>query len=566
MEPTRETDKVRSQLLSEHLGISGSCNPWGDPKIDEEHHWKKRKAEGRGLKSSQEVADETMKIICELENVKRRRENRLLEQEQLEDQRSLLARDKDKDKIRQWHMNSRLFQLQAKRERAISRLHQKRLKMLDFFVVGIEILENETYLPLQFPSTSIDKYLSCLPVETLDSLREEILDHLGPNVLPEDKKHQQLWRSVGFLVLEALKSALNPNRKSGVPQSVQTRVNQFLENKSLEEINKLEISVKAKLSKIGDGDPTFWETIESKIPTYQAVYICQDFINTVESKLKDLGKDETEGRDQAIQNVAQPQQCVWNSELDETSTTDLKSQNESRFENLVSLEIADLPKGAVLIDPEEDAKRREEQKNKSRKQFIDLINDLTPLDQETLQDILSMTSSVVHPKTTNADQVKNDRNFDAFIRGEKQDLTADDTVMTESNEYEIEQNPSWATKFQTRKPRYFNRVRTGFEWNKYNQTHYDYDNPPPRQVMGYKFNIYYPDLVNKKATPTWEIKQSDVPGTVILIFKAGPPYLDIAFQILNREWEINRNDGFRSCFDRDILQLYFNFKRYRYRR
>eukprot|EP00917_Polyrhabdina_sp_WS-2016_P005904 GHVP01013148.1.p1 GENE.GHVP01013148.1~~GHVP01013148.1.p1 ORF type:complete len:508 (+),score=84.65 GHVP01013148.1:807-2330(+) len=507
-----------------------------------------------------------MKIICELENVKRRRENRLLEQEQLEDQRSLLARDKDKDKIRQWHMNSRLFQLQAKRERAISRLHQKRLKMLDFFVVGIEILENETYLPLQFPSTSIDKYLSCLPVETLDSLREEILDHLGPNVLPEDKKHQQLWRSVGFLVLEALKSALNPNRKSGVPQSVQTRVNQFLENKSLEEINKLEISVKAKLSKIGDGDPTFWETIESKIPTYQAVYICQDFINTVESKLKDLGKDETEGRDQAIQNVAQPQQCVWNSELDETSTTDLKSQNESRFENLVSLEIADLPKGAVLIDPEEDAKRREEQKNKSRKQFIDLINDLTPLDQETLQDILSMTSSVVHPKTTNADQVKNDRNFDAFIRGEKQDLTADDTVMTESNEYEIEQNPSWATKFQTRKPRYFNRVRTGFEWNKYNQTHYDYDNPPPRQVMGYKFNIYYPDLVNKKATPTWEIKQSDVPGTVILIFKAGPPYLDIAFQILNREWEINRNDGFRSCFDRDILQLYFNFKRYRYRR
>ena len=32
-------------------------------------------------------------------------------------------------------------------------------------------------------------------------------------------------------------------------------------------------------------------------------------------------------------------------------------------------------------------------------------------------------------------------------------------------------------------PRYFNRVHTGFEWNKYNQTHYDFDNPPPKIVQ-----------------------------------------------------------------------------------
>lgn len=29
----------------------------------------------------------------------------------------------------------------------------------------------------------------------------------------------------------------------------------------------------------------------------------------------------------------------------------------------------------------------------------------------------------------------------------------------------------------------------GFEWNKYNQTHYDVDNPPPKIVQGYKFNV-----------------------------------------------------------------------------
>jgi hypothetical protein len=39
--------------------------------------------------------------------------------------------------------------------------------------------------------------------------------------------------------------------------------------------------------------------------------------------------------------------------------------------------------------------------------------------------------------------------------------------------------------------------RAGYEWNKYNQTHYDYDNPPPKVVQGYKFNILYHDLIDK---------------------------------------------------------------------
>lgn len=61
----------------------------------------------------------------------------------------------------------------------------------------------------------------------------------------------------------------------------------------------------------------------------------------------------------------------------------------------------------------------------------------------------------------------------------------------------------WSDKYRPRKPRYFNRVHTGFEWNKYNQTHYDMDNPPPKIVQGYKFNIFYPDLINKSDTPEY---------------------------------------------------------------
>ncbi|CAG0898222.1 unnamed protein product, partial [Cyprideis torosa] len=110
-------------------------------------------------------------------------------------------------------------------------------------------------------------------------------------------------------------------------------------------------------------------------------------------------------------------------------------------------------------------------------------------------------------------------------------------------------------------------VHTGFEWNKYNQTHYDIDNPPPKIVQGYKFNIFYPDLIDKGTAPSYSLSSDeDNRDFAILRFTAGPPYEDIAFKIVNREWEYSYRKGFRCQFQNNIFQLWFHFKRYRYRR
>jgi len=121
-------------------------------------------------------------------------------------------------------------------------------------------------------------------------------------------------------------------------------------------------------------------------------------------------------------------------------------------------------------------------------------------------------------------------------------------------------------KYRPRKPRYFNRVKTGYDWNKYNQTHYDHDNPPPKTVQGYKFNIFYPDLLDRTRTPKFFLEPADSDEYCIIRFHAGPPYEDVAFKIVNKEWEYARKHGFRCVFDRGILQLHFNFKRHRYRK
>jgi hypothetical protein len=53
----------------------------------------------------------------------------------------------------------------------------------------------------------------------------------------------------------------------------------------------------------------------------------------------------------------------------------------------------------------------------------------------------------------------------------------------------------------------------------------------------------------------------------ILRFHApGGPYEDVAFQILNKEWDTNRKAGFRVTFERGVMSLSFNFKRVFYRR
>ncbi|KAL6562548.1 hypothetical protein OROGR_003555 [Orobanche gracilis] len=122
-------------------------------------------------------------------------------------------------------------------------------------------------------------------------------------------------------------------------------------------------------------------------------------------------------------------------------------------------------------------------------------------------------------------------------------------------------------KYQHRKPIYFSRVHIGYAWNKYNQTHYDHNRPPPTTVLGYKFNIFYPDLVDKSRAPSYFIeKDDDRSETCIIKFHASAPYEDIAFRIINKDWEYSNKKGYKCTFERGILHLSFGFKRYSYRR
>uniref|UniRef100_A0A1I8FMT8 Splicing factor Cactin n=1 Tax=Macrostomum lignano TaxID=282301 RepID=A0A1I8FMT8_9PLAT len=115
---------------------------------------------------------------------------------------------------------------------------------------------------------------------------------------------------------------------------------------------------------------------------------------------------------------------------------------------------------------------------------------------------------------------------------------------------------AWSDRLKPKKPRYFNRVNTGYNWALINRTHFDSDNPPPKIVQGY----------NPRRPATAPSRAKTNPQFAILRFTAGPPYEDVAFKIVRNEWDTSFRHGFRCQFVNNTFQLHFHFRRNRYRK
>lgn len=66
---------------------------------------------------------------------------------------------------------------------------------------------------------------------------------------------------------------------------------------------------------------------------------------------------------------------------------------------------------------------------------------------------------------------------------------------------------------------------------------------------------------DKSQAPTYYTKRiPDDNDTQMIVFTAGPPYEDIAFRIVRRPWQYSHRLGFRSMFDRGVLQCELNLE------
>ncbi|CAD7086364.1 unnamed protein product [Hermetia illucens] len=544
---------------NEYQHYTNQDNPFGDAHLTSTFVWGK-KLEKEGFKNVPSEAVEALnrrkqlENKAELEKVKKRRQERELERLKREEEMVLMQRSKEAAQFEEWERQEDRFHLEQARLRSKIRIQDGRAKPIDLLAqyISNSNLEESIEMQMHEPYT----FLNGLSLQDL----EDLLVDINVYIELEKGNNSEFWEDMTVIVQDELQKLrkmqlgneyqVTAGRREGIHQSVARDVTDIFRGKSTGELSQLKTRIEAKISGDSDGvDIGYWESLLSQLKAHMARARLRDKhqemlrhkLEMLKSEQKEVTepssvdvKEEFESMDESSQDKQSDREEPIEDEGQMVLDSCFKVYDEGRYSPKY-LQQSDLEPEIILIDPNEDEEKLESQRAQLLEQECD---DGIPYTREEML-------------------------LDKEARKGMNDEEAEFSVETKLDS----QVYLWSDKYRPRKPRYFNRVHTGFEWNKYNQTHYDMDNPPPKIVQGYKFNIFYPDLIDKNTTPQYFLTPcNDNKDFAILRFHSGPPYEDIAFKIVNREWEFSYKRGFRCQFHNNIFQLWFHFKRYRYRR
>uniref|UniRef100_A0A3B4Y578 Splicing factor Cactin n=1 Tax=Seriola lalandi dorsalis TaxID=1841481 RepID=A0A3B4Y578_SERLL len=527
----------------EYMGYTNADNPFGDNNLLGTFKWQKAlDLKGIGHLGEKDLKERNKRIQeenrRELQKVKQLRLEREREKAMRETELEMLQREKEAEHFKTWAEQEDNFHLHQAKLRSKIRIRDGRAKPIDLLAKYISAEDDDLAVEMHEPYT----FLNGLTVTDMDDLLEDIKVYMEL----EQGKNVDFWRDMTTITEDEISklrkleaSGKGPgDRREGINTAVSTDVQTVFKGKTYSQLQALHLNIETKIRAGGSNlDIGYWESLLQ--------YTCwnrhQDVLRQKLFKLKQEQGVESEPLFPIIKEEPQSDEDEKDEEdkgeVVEAVLTeeDLIQQSQAEYDSgrysPTLLMPSELPLDTHTITPEEDIHRLQ-------------------LARRQLQ--------VTGDASESAE--------DAFVRRAKEGMGNDEAQF--SVEFPVTGKMYlWADKYRPRKPRFFNRVHTGFEWNKYNQTHYDFDNPPPKIVQGYKFNIFYPDLIDKRSTPQYFLEPSpDNKDFGILRFHAGPPYEDIAFKIVNREWEYSHRHGFRCQFANGIFQLWFHFKRYRYRR
>ncbi|XP_022209083.2 cactin [Drosophila obscura] len=592
---------------NEYQTYSNDDNPFGDSNLTSTFHWgKKLQVEGLSNLSSKTVEvlslQKQMENRRELEKVKKRRQERELERQVREDDAMQQQRAKEAVQFREWQRQEDQFHLEQARLRSEIRIRDGRAKPIDllaqYVAAGNAPLEESLEMQMHEPYM----LLHGLPMEELEDLLVDIKVYEEL----EQGKHIDFWNDMVTIVQDELQkqqklhadaSTLN-QRRDGIHQSVVKDVADIFRGKNAKQLEEMRDRIEAKINSRADGvDISYWESLLSQLKAHMARARLRDRHQALLREKLLLLKRENDDEATAAAGGGEDHASALKEEPESEQATDepMKEAAAAPAQEETSAEEQRSPSQAedeTETDDEEDGPLRELLNAARLYQAGSYSPEYIREDDFTGRRIQAgdrddNDDGAMYEESDDESRIHRQRmlivcpeRVDAASSG-KQQLSAQEQRMRnearqgmqgDEAEFSVETTldavPQLATdKYRPRKPRYFNRVHTGFEWNKYNQTHYDMDNPPPKIVQGYKFNIFYPDLMDKSQTPQYFLTPcADNGDFAVLRFHTGPPYEDIAFKIVNREWEFSYKRGFRCQFHNNIFQLWFHFKRYRYRR
>lgn len=570
------------------MGYTNTDNPFGDNHLTESFVWKK-KHELDGVKDIGSIEqrnrqkEKQRELKEELEKVKKRRKDREAEKLAREEEMTLMQREKEAAMFSSWSKQEDDFHLHQARLRSSIRIRDGRAKPIDMLAAYINPEEEDLEVQMHEPYAA----LIGLSIDDLEDLIEDIKIY----ITIDQKKNLEFWEDITTMVkdeLDKLRKKRNEgssSRREAVNTAVQSDVHSIFYGKSHSQLRALQKQMRQKIEAGGTIDVGYWESLLQQLKAFMSKARLkerhQGFLKNKlnELKMETAVEDDTElPSEHTYQRKEQPQE-----DEEEETEKEKEESDDDKFKKPAPVDEETLGEDEENKDDDEEEvdqkvelqkfteaelseqamKDYEENDYEPRLMLFGDVEEEKWLDPTDDSNKLSYLREQVKAGSTVEEELEADNMFNTkVLHGMNENEEAfNTTVVLKTKKY------NWSDKYRPRKPRFFNRVHTGYEWNKYNQTHYDQDNPPPKIVQGYKFNIFFPDLIDKTKTPEYTLTScEDDPEFAILRFKAGPPYEDIAFKVVDREWECSNRHGFRCQFYNNIFQLYFHFKRYRYRR
>ncbi|KAI0839191.1 mid region of cactin-domain-containing protein [Hypoxylon sp. FL0890] len=437
------------------------------------------------------------------------------------------------EQSRQFIADEDKFVLKQAKKKADIRVREGRAKPIDLLAFNLRYVDTDRDV---FDDDDADVDINVPPPDAvIDGLKESELDELDADITPyltleSNTRNRDYWKALQTLCLDRRQRLKPMGPEERAVSSVISDVDKILGPKNLEQLEKLEGQIHAKLRSDEVVDTDYWEQLLKSLQIFKA-----------KAKLKKIYEAIREERIRLLKE-RDPEKAKALAESEPLGGT-----NRGGSKDLATTSISKPKSNAAALTP---------------------ASNSTSAPPGTAR-----FATAGNEDFSQATKALYEREVARGISENEEIFTAEETVPSATK-------PQWADKYRPRKPRYFNRVQMGYEWNKYNQTHYDHDNPPPKVVQGYKFNIFYPDLIDKTKAPTFKIirehgrrrGESFAPAgeedTCLIRFIAGPPYEDIAFRIVDREWDYSakKDRGFKSSFDKGILQLHFQFKKIYYRK
>ncbi|VTZ80097.1 cactin homolog, putative [Plasmodium yoelii] len=575
--------------MKHHFNYTDECNPFGDNTLSTPFVWKlknkyeKIKHGNKKKVTTNSLLENSLSKISEIEQVKKRREERDKERAMFEDYKIQLEKQKNQINIKEYIEQEELFFINQQIQSSDNRISHNHIQIVDIFRIATKIESGETVRNVHLENYRTPFYymLEDLSEHDLENCAKQIKLLISHDRLFNENKYHKYWNSLYFFCehyLSKLNGDEEPYKTKEIDEKTNKKIEEFFKNKDYDELITYENKIKNKIitNDIENFDSIFWNTILLKIPFFKAKYILDDFRNKLLKKVN-ITNDHFEKKKKISQHMRTNQE---KKEIDDSE----KIIFECKSIELLPLEMFENDENIHVYLPHEEL---EERKEINENIFLRLQKNIidTNIEEEkednyikygniTKSDILEKDNKIDdnHFNMINKLFTKEKQVYDNFVQKERQKGNKDGIILkdvTYKSSNNINNTITTLIKnnlMVSRKPLYFNRIKTSFDWNKYNKTHYDYENTPPKYICGYKFNIFYTNLLNSNQKPSWKICSCDEEGAVLIVFHGGPPYIDIAFKIINSEWCYDKHRGFRNVFSRGILQLYFNFKKKRYRR